>query len=164
MKKISKVCWIIALIILVIILGVLSYGYYKKSTLKINNPIAIMEIEKYGTHIDYAAKEYTNWIYVNYWQFRPGETVEILENGRPLAVERTADEDPLFSVSFAPVWAGVEGAKIFTSHKSRLSNHMFRARAKTAKGKILVRVRNASGEVVREEMLTRPGTFSRDMQ
>ena len=49
MKKISKVCWIIALIILVIILGVLSYGYYKKSTLKINNPIAIMEIENYGT-------------------------------------------------------------------------------------------------------------------
>ncbi len=129
-----------------------------------NDPQMRKEIEKYGTHIDYAAKEYTNWIYVNYWQFRPGETVEILENGRPLAVERTADEDPLFSVSFAPVWAGVEGAKIFTSHKSRSSNHMFRARAKTAKGKILVRVRNASGEVVREEMLTRPGTFSRDMQ
>ena len=41
---------------------------------------------------------------------------------------------------------------------------MFKAQAKTRKGKILVRVRDASGAVIREETLSRPGTFSREMR
>ena len=122
------------------------------------------ELDSYGLHIDYSAKEYANQVYVNYWRYVPGETVEILENGKPLAVERTQDEDPLFSVSFSPVWDGVPDAKIFVSHKSWPSNHMFKAQAKTRKGKILVRVRDASGAVIREETLSRPGTFSREMR
>lgn len=49
MKKISKICWIIALIILVVIIGMLVLGYYKKETIKIGNPIVTMEIDNYGT-------------------------------------------------------------------------------------------------------------------
>lgn len=49
MKKTSKICLIIALIILVAILGVLIFGYYKNNTLIVSNPIATMEIENYGT-------------------------------------------------------------------------------------------------------------------
>ena len=49
MKKISKICWIIALIILVVILGLLVFGYYKKKTVTIENPIVTMKIENYGT-------------------------------------------------------------------------------------------------------------------
>lgn len=49
MKKLSKICWIVALIILVVIIGFLIFGYYKKNTLKIENPIVTMEIENYGT-------------------------------------------------------------------------------------------------------------------
>ena len=48
MKKTSKLCLIIALIVLVAILVVLILGYYKKNTLEIRNPIATMEIENYG--------------------------------------------------------------------------------------------------------------------
>ncbi len=49
MKNISKICWIIALVLIIIILGVLGFGYYKKKTLNIPNPTVTMEIENYGT-------------------------------------------------------------------------------------------------------------------
>lgn len=48
-KKISNIITCIALILVIIILGVLVYGYYKKQTLNISNPIVTMEIENYGT-------------------------------------------------------------------------------------------------------------------
>ena len=49
MSKMSKICWGIALILIIVIIGVLGFGYYKKKTLNISNPIATMEIENYGT-------------------------------------------------------------------------------------------------------------------
>lgn len=48
-KKIANICWIIALILIIIILGGLVFGYYKKQTLNISNPIATMEVENFGT-------------------------------------------------------------------------------------------------------------------
>lgn len=49
-KKIaSKIITIIALILLLIILGGLCFGYYKKQTLNISNPIVTMEVENFGT-------------------------------------------------------------------------------------------------------------------
>ena len=48
-KKIGIVCTIIALILVLAILGGLCWGYYKKATLDIPNPVATMEVEGYGT-------------------------------------------------------------------------------------------------------------------
>ena len=48
-SKISKVVWCIALILIIVILGGLVYGYYKKQTLNISNPIVTMEVENFGT-------------------------------------------------------------------------------------------------------------------
>ena len=48
-KKIANICWCIALILIIVILGVLVYGYYKKQTLNISNPIVTMEVENFGT-------------------------------------------------------------------------------------------------------------------
>ena len=45
----NKILFIIVLIILIVILGVLGFGYYKKATLNIPNPIATMEVENFGT-------------------------------------------------------------------------------------------------------------------
>ncbi len=45
----AKICYIIAIILLVVILGVLVFGYYKKQTLKVSNPIVTMEVENFGT-------------------------------------------------------------------------------------------------------------------
>ena len=67
MKNISKVFWLIALILIIVILGVLGWGYYKKITLNTSNPIATMEIENYGTvkmelYPEYAPEAVKNFI------------------------------------------------------------------------------------------------------
>lgn len=48
-KKIKNIFWIIAIILLVILLGGLVFGYYKKASSKIVNPIVTMEVENFGT-------------------------------------------------------------------------------------------------------------------
>ena len=52
MKKANKtnlIITIIAFVIILTILGFLSWGYYKKVTLNVQNPIATIEVENYGT-------------------------------------------------------------------------------------------------------------------
>ena len=48
-KKISTICTAVALILIIIILGVILYGYYKKQTINISNPIVTMDVENFGT-------------------------------------------------------------------------------------------------------------------
>ncbi len=48
MKIGKKIIWIIALIIVIVLIGVVGYGYYQKLTMKENRPIATMEVEGYG--------------------------------------------------------------------------------------------------------------------
>ncbi len=67
MKNLSKIFWSIALILIIIILGVLGFGYYKKLTLNISNPIVTMEIQNYGTvkielYPEYAPEAVKNFI------------------------------------------------------------------------------------------------------
>ena len=109
---------------------------------------------------DYAAKEYRNCVYINYWMLRDGETVEALENGRPLAVERVNDEDPLYLLNLhLPDF--LESGK---HSRGKVGNlHMFRTKARSARTPVTVRVRNAAGEIVREEVLERPGVFHEEM-
>lgn len=49
MKKVGKIIWIIALMAIIVLIGVVGYGYYKKATFKAENPIATMEVENFGT-------------------------------------------------------------------------------------------------------------------
>lgn len=49
MKKGKLILWIIALIIIITLISVVVYGYYKKLTLEVKNPIATMEVENFGT-------------------------------------------------------------------------------------------------------------------
>lgn len=48
-KKIGMVITIIALVLILAILGWLGYGYYKKQTLNVPNPVATIEVKGYGT-------------------------------------------------------------------------------------------------------------------
>ena len=109
---------------------------------------------------DYAAKEYRNCVYINYWMLRDGETVEALENGRPLEVEQVNDEDPLYLLNLhLPDF--LESGK---HSRGKVGNlHMFRAKAQSARTPVTVRVRNAAGEIVREAVLQRPGVFDENM-
>jgi len=49
MKKASNVITIIALILIVTLIGGVSYGYYQKATMEVKNPIVTMEVKDYGT-------------------------------------------------------------------------------------------------------------------
>ena len=48
-KGSAKICYIIAIILLVVILGVLVFGYVRKQTSSNLNPIVTMEVENFGT-------------------------------------------------------------------------------------------------------------------
>ena len=49
MKKKSNVLIIIALIVLIVLIGTICYGYYKNITMEVKNPIVTMEVENFGT-------------------------------------------------------------------------------------------------------------------
>lgn len=49
MKKFSNIITIIILVIVLVLIGIVSYGYYKKETMEVKNPIVTMEVENYGT-------------------------------------------------------------------------------------------------------------------
>lgn len=49
MKNLWKIIWIIALIVIIILIGSVGYGYYKKATFTSQNPIVTMEVENFGT-------------------------------------------------------------------------------------------------------------------
>lgn len=48
-KIVGTIITIIILVLIICLLGWLIYGYYKKQTLNIQNPIATIEVEKFGT-------------------------------------------------------------------------------------------------------------------
>ena len=49
MKKVKTIIWIIALILVIVLIATLGFGYYKKATMEVKNPIATMEVENFGT-------------------------------------------------------------------------------------------------------------------
>lgn len=49
MKKIGMILTIIILILAIVGIAFLGYGYYKKQTMEVKNPIATMEVEGFGT-------------------------------------------------------------------------------------------------------------------
>lgn len=49
MKNVKNILWIIALILVIVLVGGLVYGYYKKATMEVKNPVATMEVESFGT-------------------------------------------------------------------------------------------------------------------
>ncbi len=49
MKKVKNILWIIALAVVIVLIGGLVFGYYKQLTIKVENPIATMEVENFGT-------------------------------------------------------------------------------------------------------------------
>ena len=49
MKKFKNILWVLALIILIVLIAGIGYGYYKNATMEVKNPIATIEVENYGT-------------------------------------------------------------------------------------------------------------------
>ena len=49
MNKLKNILWIIALILVIVLITGVGYGYYRKATMEVTNPVATMEVENYGT-------------------------------------------------------------------------------------------------------------------
>lgn len=49
MEKFKKVMMILIVVVLLVGIATLAFGYYKKATLNISNPIATIEVENFGT-------------------------------------------------------------------------------------------------------------------
>lgn len=47
--KTKNIIWIIALILVIVIIAGLGYGYYKKATMEVKKPVATLEVENFGT-------------------------------------------------------------------------------------------------------------------
>lgn len=47
--KIKTIIWIVVAIAIIVLIGILGYGYYKKATIEVKNPILTMEVEGFGT-------------------------------------------------------------------------------------------------------------------
>ena len=67
MKKVSNIITIIALIAIIVLIGTISYGYYKRATMEVKNPIVTMEVQNFGTiklelYPDMAPQAVTNFI------------------------------------------------------------------------------------------------------
>ena len=63
----KKIITIIAIILVIALIGYLGYGYYQKAFVKVQNPVATMEVEGYGTvkielYPDIAPNTVTNFI------------------------------------------------------------------------------------------------------
>ena len=67
MKKFKNILWIIVLILAIVLIVAVAYGYYKKATLEVKNPVATMEVENFGTikmelYPEYAPETVSNFI------------------------------------------------------------------------------------------------------
>lgn len=127
------------------------------------DPDIAEQMSVYPERENYSDKKYRNWVYVNYWCWRQGETVEVLENGKPLDVIKVEHEDPIVNVNYyLPYYK--KHRKYKESHANLTNHHMFAAKTVSAKSKITVRVRDNEGKVIYEETLSRPKAFFPEMQ
>ena len=79
MKNVGKIIWVIALIAIIVLIGVVGFGYYKKATFKAQNPIVTMEVEDFGTikmelYPDQAPETVSNFIALANRGFYDGTT------------------------------------------------------------------------------------------
>ena len=103
MNKSGKVFTIIALILVVVLIGGLCYGYYRKATQEIKNPIVTMEVEGYGTiklelYPEMAPNTVANFVLLAQNGFYDGTTFhrvvkDFMIQGGGYIVEETTDEE-----------------------------------------------------------------------
>ena len=79
MKNFGKIIWVVALIAVIVLIGVVGFGYYKKLTFKAENPIVTMEVENFGTvkmelYPDQAPEAVSNFIALANRGFYDGTT------------------------------------------------------------------------------------------
>ena len=107
---------------------------------------------------DYSDAKYHNSVFVNWWTWAPGCTVEMYENGKALEVKALHHEDPVknFTYDLPKLMSPVK------HHSARQSDsciHMFEAKASCEDSPVEVVFRNEKGEELYRGTLARPLPF-----
>ena len=110
----------------------------------------------------YADSRFKNMVYVNYWGYAPGQKVEIIENGVPLAVQKSKLDEPLYVITYITPKLNENSTPSKSAMKDRRTSHSFVATAKTATSPITVRVTDSEGNVICEETMVRPKEFNKN--
>lgn len=148
MKKSGIVFTIIVLILVVGLIGGIVFGYYKKATEEIKNPIVTMEVEGYGTiklelYPEYAPNTVANFVILAKNGFYDGTTFHrvvkdfMIQGGGYIIEEKTDDktgetkkEETVKSVTLADLGVEgnddaycIEGEMIANGHKNNILKH-----------------------------------------
>ena len=111
----------------------------------------------------YADSRFKNMVYVNYWGYAPGQKVEIFEDGKPLEVEKSNLDEPLYVITYVTPALDESSVPSKSSMKDRKTPHSFVAYATTATKPVTVRVSDADGQVLYEETMERPKPFDKNI-
>ncbi len=110
----------------------------------------------------YADPRFENMIYVNYWDYAPGQKVEIFEDGKPLEVTKSNLDEPLYVITYVTPKLNSRSTASKSAAKDRKTPHSFVATAASANSPVLVRVSDAEGNVLYEENVVRPKKFDKN--
>ena len=99
---------------------------------------------------------------VNFWCERDGLSLEITENGKPLATKKEITlEDPLYNISYYVPLAKKNGI-YHKSHDNIRNHHMYMAKASDATTPVKVTVKDNAGHVMYQETIIRPKVFDKN--
>lgn len=123
-----------------------------------NNPGVKIQRKVAPDRADYSQLKYRNCVFVNWWTWTPGCTVEMYEEGRALEVKNVHHEDPVKNLTYdCPKLANP-----VKHHKARQKDsciHMFEAKCRKSDSPVEVVLKNETGEVVYRETIARPLPF-----
>ncbi|MBQ8097987.1 MAG: calcineurin-like phosphoesterase C-terminal domain-containing protein [Bacteroidaceae bacterium] len=122
----------------------------------LSDPAMKAIVKKYPERTNYGLVD-DNLIYVNVFSYDDDWKVEILENGRPLKVERIRDEDPAHTLAYDRAIYQIKH-KVGAGSATNRTLHLFKAQASEATTPVTVRVTDSFGQVY-EENLQRPKAF-----
>ena len=102
-----------------------------------------------------------NLVYINVWNYDSGWTIEVMEDGKPLDVQKVSIEDPLHLIAYtAPAMnsssAIASGKPSFPTYPTQ---HIFKVKASSADSDLKVTVKDRFGKSYTEQM-ERPKDFS----
>ena len=103
----------------------------------------------------YGDAKWRNYVLANCWGMRPGDSVQMLQGGRVIPMERLKADDPLFVATY------VRG-KVKKNSKDHTKAELYAAKASDASSPVTVRIIREDGSVRFEKSLQRPGSFGKD--
>jgi hypothetical protein len=113
---------------------------------------------------EYANASSANEVLINVWNYGPGWSIKVTENGKTLKTTQISTKDPLHMISYTAqrMNHGVTDVSKITLPSTQMI-HMFKVTASSATSTLNITVTDANGNTYTETM-TRPKEFSTSMK